>query len=145
MQCNFLPEALACVSGGSQFPSIRGTVKFFSRGNGVLVVAEVCGLPDTETGFYGFHIHEGGDCRDGFANTGGHFDPKQTDHPSHAGDLPPLLGCNGNAYLAVRTERFCLRDILGKTVVIHSRPDDFKTQPAGNSGQKIACGVIRSV
>ena len=64
-------------------------------------------------------------------------------HPKHAGDLPPLMGCQGNAYLAVKTDRFIVHDIIGKTVVIHSDPDDFHTQPAGNAGKKIACGVIR--
>lgn len=145
MQNHYIPEAVACVSGGARFPSLRGTVKFFTQRDGVLVVAEICGLPDTKTGFYGFHIHEGTDCCEGFANTGSHFSREEKDHPGHAGDLPPLLGCNGNAYLAVRTGRFCVKEIQGKTVVIHSQADDFKTQPAGDSGRKIACGVIRKM
>jgi len=53
-----------------------------------------------------------------------------------------LMCCRGNAYLAVKTDRFTVHDIIGKTVVIHSNPDDFHTQPAGNAGKKIACGVI---
>jgi Cu-Zn family superoxide dismutase len=61
----------------------------------------------------------------------------------HAGDLPPLLACNGEAYLAVLTGRFRVKDVMGKTVVIHSRPDDFRSQPSGDAGEKIACGVIR--
>jgi len=52
------------------------------------------------------------------------------------------LSCDGNAYMQVLTNRFSVREILGKTVVIHSHPDDFHTQPAGNAGEKIACGVI---
>lgn len=62
---------------------------------------------------------------------------------AHAGDLPPLLSCQGNAYLSVKTDRFSVNEIIGRTVVIHSNPDDFHTQPAGNAGKKIACGVIQ--
>ena len=110
------------------------------------MVAELSGLPESETGFYGFHIHEGGNCRgEGFANTGGHYDPAGQPHPNHAGDLPPLLAWGGNAYMAVLTGRFCPEEVIGRTVVVHSRPDDFHSQPAGNAGQKIACGVIRKV
>lgn len=75
--------------------------------------------------------------------TGGHFNPGNTLHPNYAGDLPTLLGNQGRAYILVLTDRFRVSDILGKTVVIHGDPDDFHTQPAGNSGMKIACGVIR--
>lgn len=75
--------------------------------------------------------------------TGGHVNPENTLHPNCAGDLPPLLGNQGMAYILVLTDRFRVSDILGKTVVIHGDPDDFHTQPAGNSGMKIACGMIR--
>ena len=57
--------------------------------------------------------------------------------------LPPLLRCKGNAYLSVKTDRFTVDEIIGRTLVIHSDPDDFHTQPAGNAGKKIACGVIQ--
>ena len=63
-------------------------------------------------------------------------------HPKHAGDLPPLLVCRGNAYLSVKTDRFTVNEIIGRTVVIHSDPDDFHSLPAGNAGMKIGCGVI---
>ena len=52
------------------------------------------------------------------------------------------MQCCGRAYLAVRTDRFRVQEIIGRTVVIHSDPDDFRSQPAGNAGTKIACGVI---
>ena len=58
------------------------------------------------------------------------------------GDLPPLLSCNGNAYMTVKTDRFKVKDIIGRTVIIHYRADDFRTQPSGDSGEKIACGII---
>ena len=109
-----------------------------------MVVADIRGLPESDAGFFAFHIHEGGDCGgEGFADTGGHYDPCGMPHPRHAGDLPPLLSCHGKAHLAVLTNRFSVSDIIGRTVVIHSHPDDFKTQPAGGAGTKIACGVIR--
>ena len=66
-------------------------------------------------------------------------------HPMHSGDLPPLLSATGRAYMAVLTDRFSIGQIIGKTVVVHSRADDFQSQPAGNAGEKIACGVIQPV
>lgn len=131
-----MQNAIACIKGDG----IRGTVKLFPQCPGVMVTAEIFGLQD---GFHGFHIHGGVDCGGlDFADSKSHFDPANTTHPNHAGDLPPLLSCGGKAYLAVRTERFSIPDVLGKTVVIHSRRDDFTSQPAGDSGQKLACGII---
>lgn len=140
------PKAVARIRGGADYPMIYGTVKFFQRFDGVLVEAEVSGLPQTQTGFFGFHIHEGGDCSgDGFPNTGGHYNPDKTEHPNHAGDLPPMMGNNGNAYMMVLMDRFKVDEIIGKTVILHSNPDDFHTQPSGNAGTKIACGVIQRI
>lgn len=137
------PKAIACVSGDAQTPCLYGTVKFYVVGSNVLVVADICGLPSSPTDIFAFHIHEGKDCDgEGFSKTGGHYNPSYQAHPVHAGDLPPLFSCNGRAFLAVLTGRFCLGEIIGKTVVIHNGPDDFTTQPAGNSGNKIACGMI---
>lgn len=144
MQIPKLPSAVACVSDPDG--QISGTVKFYPSCDGVTVVAEVRGLPQSESGFFAFHIHEGGSCTgEDFADTGGHFNPENTPHPDHAGDLPPLLACGGKAFLAVRTARFRLCDVIGRTVVIHAGPDDFRSQPAGNAGSKLACGVIRRV
>ena len=64
-------------------------------------------------------------------------------HPFHSGDLPSLLENNGYAYMTVLTNRFKIADIIGKVVIIHDSPDDFTSQPSGNSGMKIACGIIR--
>ena len=110
-----------------------------------MVVVNISGLPlGNESGFFALHIHQGGDCGgEDFAHTKGHYNPAQAPHPQHAGDLPPLLLCQGGAFLAVRTGRFSVGDIIGRTVVIHSGPDDFNSQPAGNAVTKIACGVIR--
>lgn len=141
------PAAVACMSGGSTAPELSGFVKFYPANGGVLVFANLSGLPQNEgPGIFALHIHQGGDCSgDGFPNTDGHYNPSGAPHPRHAGDLPPLFRCGGRAVLAVLTDRFQIADILGRTVVIHSGPDDFTSQPAGNSGTKIACGVIRPV
>lgn len=142
--CTKRPDAVAWICGGAEAPQLSGCVRFYQEKGCVLIVARVSGLPESETGFFGFHIHQGGSCAGaGFAGTGSHYDPNFQAHPKHAGDLPPLLFCRGSAYLSVRTDRFSVTDIVGKTVVIHSDPDDFHSQPAGNAGKKIACGVIR--
>ncbi|MBQ4561551.1 MAG: superoxide dismutase family protein [Clostridia bacterium] len=127
-------------------PGLMGEVRFFQNRDSVTVSVNISGLTYSESGFFGFHIHEGISCTGkGFPNTGNHYDPTGNSHPRHKGDLPPLLKCNGGAYTTVLTDRFRVADIIGKTVVIHSMPDDFTTQPAGNAGTKIACGVIRRV
>ncbi len=141
------PQAVARLVGAPAHPAITGTVYFFPVPEGVLVVAEVRGLPASPDGFYGFHIHEGGSCTgdksDPFANARTHYNPGDRPHPQHAGDLPPLLDAGGRAYLTALTDRFTIPEILGKTVIVHSQSDDFRTQPAGDAGSKIACGVIR--
>ena len=138
------PDAVAKIRGGMEVPKLSGYIRFYQQKGCVLIVAEIFGLPrEIETGFFGFHIHQGENCSGtDFSGTGSHYNPVDQIHPKHAGDLPPLMCCRGNAYLAVKTDRFTVRDIIGKSVVVHSDPDDFHTQPAGNAGKKIACGVI---
>ena len=139
------PNAYARIRGGEEAPGISGKVEFYQTPKGVLVVARIFGLPkNSETGFFAFHIHEGFDCGGGgFLKTGSHYNPKNQIHPKHSGDLPPLLSCDGEAYMSVLTNRFNVREIIGRTVVIHDADDDYTTQPAGNAGTKIACGIIR--
>lgn len=140
------PDAVAQIRGGAAHPGIRGTVKFYSQCGGTLITADICGLPETETDFFAFHIHEGSSCGgEDFADSKGHYNPQGVPHPSHAGDLPPLLAWKGKAHIQVFTGRFRVSDVIGRTVIIHEHPDDFHTQPAGNPGQKIACGVIHAV
>ncbi len=140
------PRAVAFINCFPTTGDLRGKVEFFEKPNGVLIVALIQGLPQNQSGFYGFHIHEGATCTGiAFADTQSHYNPQDTPHPHHAGDLPPLLGCNGHAYLQVLTNRFRIPDIIGRTVVIHNNPDDFTTQPAGNAGTKIGCGVIKKM
>lgn len=145
-QCNRLSSAKAIIKGDDKYAKILGEVLFRRVKDGVLVTAKVSGLPKSKSGFYGFHIHEGKSCEgDGFPKTKGHYNPNDRPHPSHAGDLPPLLSCKGNAYMQVKTDRFRICDIIGRTIIIHSDADDFRTQPSGDAGEKIACGVIRAV
>ncbi len=143
--------ATALVRGAQSHPAIKGNVRFRQLANGVLVTAQIYRLPHSEAlcsgGGFGVHIHEGGSCtgngEDEFADVKGHYNPNDCQHPYHAGDLPPLFENNGYAYMSVLTNRFTVREIIGRTVIIHSKPDDFRTQPSGDSGEKIACGMIR--
>ena len=142
--CRKGPDAVAQICGGMEAPLLSGCVQFYQENGCVLIVARISGLPmESETGFFGFHIHQGENCSGtDFSRTGSHYNPNGQAHPKHAGDLPPLLACRGDAYLSVKTDRFSVNDIIGRTVVVHSDLDDFRSQPAGNAGKKIACGVI---
>lgn len=142
---NQKPYAVAKVLGGADFPAISGTVEFYALQNGVLVVTDVSNLPKTATNIFAFHIHNGTSCNDNFENSGTHYNPTNQEHPNHAGDMPPLFSVNGYAWSAFFDGRFNINDIIGKVVIIHDNPDDFTTQPSGNSGNKIACGVIEKV
>lgn len=137
--------ALAQIKGSRDYPQISGKIRFYQMQNGVLVYTEVWGLP-YDSSFFGFHIHEGTSCSgneaDPFADALTHYNPYDRPHPYHAGDLPPLLSSSGYAVSVFLTDRFSVNEVLGKTVIIHSSPDDFTTQPSGNSGEKMACGII---
>lgn len=144
------PNAQACVTGSEKYPSLKGQVRFYRVCGGVLVRAEITGLPRGESGkspIFAFHIHEGGQCagndRDPFADVKGHYNPTDLPHPYHAGDLPPLFGVNGTAFSVFLTDRFTVCEILNRAVIIHAMPDDLTTQPSGNAGEKIACGIIK--
>ena len=145
------PDAAALVYGSRKYPTIRGRVYFYQLDNGVLIAADIEGLPVSEgncaCGIFGFHIHSGtscsGDKADPFSAVLGHYDSKNCPHPCHSGDLPPLLGSGSRAFSACVTNRFVISEVLGRAVIIHSSPDDMHTQPSGNSGEKIACGIIR--
>lgn len=141
--------ALAKISGSNKYPNINGKVSFKQLKDGVLVTAEIKGLPmDTicNSGIYGFHIHEGDSCtgtdKDPFSDAKMHYNNSECEHPYHSGDMPSLFGNNGYAYMSFFTNRFSVKEIIDRVVVIHSMPDDMKIQPSGNSGEKIACGKI---
>lgn len=145
-------DAAAIIRGSSAYPGIRGLVRFYQTDHGVYVITSVTGLPQgaspCDSPIFAMHIHEGGSCdgrsaENAFPDSGMHYNPHGCEHPYHAGDLPPLFSANGLAMSSVLTNRFTMQEIIGKTVIIHSRSDDFTTQPSGNSGIKIACGVIQ--
>ena len=144
------PFAAAEIAGSAEYPAIGGRVSFYETTCGVLVSALICGLPAADCAcgrrIFAMHIHSGAACtgnaEDPFADTLSHYNPGGCAHPAHAGDLPPLFENGGHAFSVFLTDRFSVREVLGKTVVIHAGPDDFKTQPSGDAGRKIACGKI---
>lgn len=144
------PVATAQIKGSEAHGSIRGRVDLYDTYGGTVMVIEIYGIPkeleDKNGGFYGFHVHTGGSCtgdeKDAFADAGMHYNPGNKEHPDHAGDLPVLISNKGIVWAAVYTGRFYPEDVIGKTLILHEKPDDFRTQPSGNSGEKIACGEI---
>jgi Cu-Zn family superoxide dismutase len=135
--------------GSSQ---VKGIVRFTSEGDQLKVVADVEGLRPNSS--HGFHIHEFGDCSsaDG-SSAGGHYNPDGHQHAGpdaaqhHAGDLGNLkTDESGKARLEVSVSGVTINGaknpILGRSVIIHENQDDLKSQPAGNAGNRIACGVI---
>lgn len=149
--------ACAQIRGGPLAPKLKGEVVFEQCDNGVWVTVEVCGLPryrpaqngQPQIGPHGFHIHENCTCKvgdpcDPFTAAGSHWNPTNQPHGNHAGDFPALFSNHGVAMMGFFTDKFCIEDIIGKTIIIHQSPDDYQTQPAGNSGKRLACGVIRA-
>lgn len=130
-----------------------GTVTFVQQGDKVVVTGHVSGLTP---GNHGFHIHEKGDCTSGDGlSAGGHFNPLAQPHAHsaiaarHAGDMPMLVAdASGNATLTVELDIMTVgrgtTDIIGRGLIVHKDPDDFKTQPTGNAGARVACGIIRA-
>lgn len=148
-----IPDAVADMTGSPAYLTIAGTVRFYQTDDGVLVSAYITGLPvgrqPCSADIFGFHVHESGPCsgnaQEPFKDAGEHYNPRNCPHPAHAGDLPPLFGNAGTAFMTVLTNRFSVGDIIGRSVIIHANPDDFKTQPSGDSGPMIACGRIVQV
>jgi len=141
-------QAVAYVFGGSLAPNITGIVRFSDVEDGFIKIdVNINGIKD---GVYGFHIHEKGVCQEGnieepFAATGPHYNPTDMPHGFHSGDLPVLIPSSGRARMVFYTTKFCVNDVVGRSVLIHQDTDDYRTQPSGNSGMKIACGIIRRV
>lgn len=126
-----------------------GQVELRETPHGLIVTAEVTGLPEGE---HGFHIHAVGQCEPPFKSAGGHFNPDDHQHGienpegMHAGDLPNLtIPASGEATVEHFAEGLALDDLSdddGSAVVIHASADDYATDPAGNAGDRIACGVV---
>ncbi len=134
-------------TSGSQ---VNGTVTFTKTADGVQVVADVSGLTP---GKHGFHIHEFGDCSAADASSaGGHFNPTHKQHGApdaaerHGGDLGNIdADASGKAHLEWKDKEMKLsgdNSILGHAVIVHQKADDLKTQPTGDAGGRLACGVI---
>lgn len=159
-----LPLFLAACASGMDGPrasaqlqpttgnTTSGTVNFVQSGSMVRVSGEIRGLkPNAE---HGFHVHEKGDCSSGDGmSAGGHFNPDGKPHgrhaamAHHAGDIPSLRAdANGVAKFSFDSNSIAvgsgMADIKGKGLIVHRDPDDYTTQPTGNSGPRLACAVI---
>ena len=130
----------------------KGTVSFTQHGDRVRVSAQLSGLKPN--GEHAFHVHEKGDCSSGDGmSTGGHYNPAGKPHgpqdaAHHAGDMPSLTAdAYGNASTTFELSGVAIgsgaADLVGKGLIVHRDADDFKTQPTGNAGPRIACAVIR--
>ncbi len=142
-------KAIAVLSSASG-SKVTGTVTFTKSGDEVKVVADVTGLTP---GKHGFHIHEFGDCSAPDATSaGGHYNPEKHQHADrtatdrHVGDLGNLeADASGKAHLDWTDKMLTLSgddSILGLAVIVHEKEDDLKSQPVGNAGGRLACGVI---
>jgi Cu-Zn family superoxide dismutase len=135
-------------SSGSK---VSGTVTFVEQADGVQVQAEISGLAP---GSHGFHVHEFGDCSAADASSAGaHFNPTHKPHAGpdtperHLGDMGNVQAdASGKATLKYVDHQISLtndeRSVIGRSVVVHEKADDLKSQPSGDSGARIACGVI---
>ncbi len=137
-----------------QGATVAGEFDLVASDGAVLMTGVVSGLKPGSR--HGFHIHETGDCSSpDFKSAGEHFNPTSQPHgdpakpPHHLGDIPNLeVDDMGKAPVDARIEGVTLgdqgpNDLVGRALVVHAKTDDYKTQPSGNSGDRIACGVIR--
>lgn len=139
-----------CVLYPTESNQVHGTVSFLQTKNGVKITANLSGLSE---GVHGFHIHQFGDCSaDNGTSAGGHFNPEGHEHGSltgeisHIGDLGNITAnADGIAYLEFTTNKLVLsgnESIIGRSIIIHDKADDLTSQPTGNAGSRVACGVI---
>lgn len=155
MNSNNINRAMAIITGSIYAPNLYGNVYFVSVEGGTEVFAEIWGLPLYEPASgnmqpispFGFHIHEYGICeitdpQDPFISAGGHYNPTNQPHGNHAGDFPVVFSNDGYARMGFFTDKFKPADIIGRSVLLHQNPDDFRSQPSGNSGKRMGCGVI---
>lgn len=130
-----------------------GFAEFFATPSGVLIRAQLEGLPP---GVKGFHIHEVGECVPPFESAGGHYNPTDVEHGffsesgPHAGDMPNIEAPDSGAVTVevlnpfIRLEEGDVFDEDGASLMVHSGPDDYASQPAGDAGDRIACGIIEA-
>lgn len=128
-----------------------GTVGLSELHHGTMVVAKLTGLPE---GAHAFHVHTTGLCEPPFTSAGGHYNPTDAKHGlnaeegAHAGDMPNIfIPASGELTIEVFAAGLAIDDQLldddGAALVIHAGPDDYRSDPAGNAGDRIACGVIK--
>lgn len=149
-------KARAIIKGGLLFPDINGVVILTQYNDGVEVIVRIHNLPpfSRENGLaigpFAFHIHNGKNCEVGTINdqfplVGTHYNPDKQPHGNHAGDFPVLMpNKDGTAITRFITDKFKVTDVIGLPILVHLSPDDYRTEPSGNSGIKIACGIIAS-
>jgi Cu-Zn family superoxide dismutase len=145
------PSAMATLSATSG-STANGTVQLTQRADGsVDVVVDLTGVPP---GVHGFHIHEKGDCGDNGNAAGGHFNPSGSAHgspaadPHHAGDFGNVTAdASGRVQAHFNTRSVTVEagasSAIGHAIILHANPDDLTTQPTGNAGARIACGVVQ--
>lgn len=136
---------------------VSGRLQVMTMGaNGVHIAGDIGGLAPGSS--HGFHIHEKGDCSAADASSaGGHFNPagnphgRMDDGPHHAGDIDNIVAnAQGVARVNMHVSGVTLgtgaaNDVAGRAIVVHADPDDYASQPAGNAGKRVACGVITIV
>jgi Cu-Zn family superoxide dismutase len=148
-----LPQSASAEMAPTRGNTANGALVVAADANGIRITGAIQGLPPNSE--LAFHVHEKGDCSAPDASSAGaHFNPTNENHghpnsdPHHAGDMINLKASSeGVAQVDVSVRDLTLHqgratDALGKALVIHAKPDDYKSQPAGNSGDRIACGVI---
>jgi len=132
---------------------VTGTATFTEQDGSVTFTAKLSGL---KPGMHAIHIHEKADCSAAdAASAGGHWNPtfkkhgKWTDAEHHKGDIGNFTAdANGNGTVTLKTDEWCIgcgdatKDVLGKGLIVHDKPDDFTTQPTGNAGARVACSAI---
>ena len=130
----------------------KGKVTFQQMGDKVKVTAEITGLKPNAK--HGFHVHEGSECGEDGMAAKGHYNPDKQPHGGpntpqhHAGDLGNLeADKDGVAHFELTVDYFSVNGeknpVAGRALVVHGGEDDLKTQPTGNSGARIGCGVIK--
>lgn len=147
-------KTITVAMGSKSGSAVSGTIALTQGEKEVTMVVNLSGLT---AGDHAIHVHENGDCSsDDGKSAGGHWNPKAEDHGKwgdemhHAGDIGNLVAdADGKTTLTFSTDQWCLgcddasKNLVGKSFIVHAKADDFKTQPTGDAGGRVACGVIK--
>jgi len=144
------PTRAVCVLHPTKGSKVHGVVTLTMHGNEIEIAGEI---HDLKPGMHAFHVHEFGDCSsDDGMSTGAHYNPDKKPHAGphaaerHVGDLGNIKADeNGTATIKITDDQIKLsgpHSVVGRALIVHADPDDLKSQPAGNAGARIACGVI---